>query len=279
MPLETASFINGLNSANPTATDPISQGDDHIRLLKSAVKATFPNLTGAVTPTQTELNYSAGVTSAIQTQLDAKSPILSPAFTGTPTVPTAATATNSTQIASTAFVKAVVATVTLASLGLSASAAELNHTAGVTSNIQTQINSKQANLGFTPVQQSGGGGQYSNKIYLGWGGDALRLTVDATDFGRLVHEDRLPWLIASYATGGVGTYAFLATNGTSTEDFWASGLYAGTSLRWGSVYGAVQSYGVISAQGGSPAGTWRCMGGAVLGGANVTRVTLFLRIA
>lgn len=72
MALESATYINGLDSANPTATDPKSQGDDHIRLVKSAVKATFPNVTGAVNPTHTELNYVVGVTSGIQSQINAK---------------------------------------------------------------------------------------------------------------------------------------------------------------------------------------------------------------
>ena len=72
MGLETGTYINSLVINNPTGTDPKSAGDDHLRLLKSTIKATFPNLTGAVTPTQTELNYVAGVTSAIQTQLNGK---------------------------------------------------------------------------------------------------------------------------------------------------------------------------------------------------------------
>jgi hypothetical protein len=41
--------------------------------------------------------------------LAAKAPLVSPALTGTPTVPTAAPGTNSTQAASTAFVTAAVA--------------------------------------------------------------------------------------------------------------------------------------------------------------------------
>lgn len=73
MALESATYISDLVSTNPVgATDPKSQGDDHIRLIKAAVKATFPNVSGAVTPTHTELNYVDGVTSAIQPQLDAK---------------------------------------------------------------------------------------------------------------------------------------------------------------------------------------------------------------
>lgn len=57
MGLEAATYINGLVSTNPIgASDAKSQGDDHIRLIKSVLKATFPNITGAVTKTQTQLN-------------------------------------------------------------------------------------------------------------------------------------------------------------------------------------------------------------------------------
>jgi len=70
--LESGTYINSLVVTNPTSSDLASQGDDHLRLLKSTIKSTFPNLTGAVTPTQVELNYVDGVTSALQTQIDAK---------------------------------------------------------------------------------------------------------------------------------------------------------------------------------------------------------------
>lgn len=56
MPLETATYIHQLNAANPLGSDPISAGDDHLRLVKSTVKATFPNITGPVTMTQDQLN-------------------------------------------------------------------------------------------------------------------------------------------------------------------------------------------------------------------------------
>lgn len=58
-----------------------------------------------LTATAAELNFSDGVTSNIQTQLDGKAPLSSPALTGTPTAPTAAAGTNDTQIATTAFVQ------------------------------------------------------------------------------------------------------------------------------------------------------------------------------
>jgi hypothetical protein len=56
--------------------------------------------------TATELGYVDGVTSAIQTQLNLKAALASPALTGTPTAPTASVSTNTTQVATTAFVLA-----------------------------------------------------------------------------------------------------------------------------------------------------------------------------
>jgi len=62
MGLETGTFIDSLNSSNPAAGDPVNEGDDHIRLIKSTVKATFPSISAAVTATHTELNLLDGVT-------------------------------------------------------------------------------------------------------------------------------------------------------------------------------------------------------------------------
>ena len=99
MTVESATYINQLDAAKPSATDLKSEGDDHIRLLKSTLQATFPNVTGAVTATHTELSRVAGVTSAIQTQLDAKAGLTSPTFTGTPAAPTADGGTSTPQLA------------------------------------------------------------------------------------------------------------------------------------------------------------------------------------
>lgn len=43
MGLETATFVSDLVNTNPTSGDNRSQGDDHLRLVKAAVQATFPN--------------------------------------------------------------------------------------------------------------------------------------------------------------------------------------------------------------------------------------------
>lgn len=59
MPLESASYISQLNASNPASTDLVQQADDHIRLLKSVLKATFPNLNGPVTASDEQLSQSA----------------------------------------------------------------------------------------------------------------------------------------------------------------------------------------------------------------------------
>lgn len=56
MALETGTYISDLVSTNPVGTDTVDKADDHLRLIKSTIKATFPNITGAVTPTHTDLN-------------------------------------------------------------------------------------------------------------------------------------------------------------------------------------------------------------------------------
>lgn len=60
MGLETGTYISDLNASNPVgATDPKSQGDNHIRLIKATILATFPNISGAMTLTHTQLNNAA----------------------------------------------------------------------------------------------------------------------------------------------------------------------------------------------------------------------------
>ncbi|MBB6253015.1 tail fiber protein [Nitrospirillum iridis] len=56
MPLESASYVTGLDAANPYPTDPTAQGDDHIRMLKAVLLATFPKLSGALNVSQDDLN-------------------------------------------------------------------------------------------------------------------------------------------------------------------------------------------------------------------------------
>lgn len=153
MALESGTYIDSLNASNPVATDGLAQADDHLRLIKSTVKATFPNVTGAITSTHAELNildgvtstaaelnildgvtataaelnYSDGVTSNIQTQLNAKQATI----TGAATTIDDADLTASRALVSDGSGKVAVSAVT---------SAELAYLDGVTSNVQTQIN-------------------------------------------------------------------------------------------------------------------------------------------
>ncbi|GAB5503435.1 hypothetical protein [Pyruvatibacter sp.] len=61
MALETAQYVAGLNPANPLSDDGLSQGDDHLRLIKSTLASTFPNLDGAVTASPAALNSASFV--------------------------------------------------------------------------------------------------------------------------------------------------------------------------------------------------------------------------
>lgn len=63
MGLEVATYIHELVASNPIgASDPKSQGDDHLRLIKSTLQNTFANVDGPVTSSHTELNKLTGVT-------------------------------------------------------------------------------------------------------------------------------------------------------------------------------------------------------------------------
>lgn len=57
--------------------------------------------------------------------------------------------------------------------------------------LQAEIDAKQNILGFTPVQQGGGAGQGTNKIYIGWDGSHVKVQVDNVDQGSIVFEAEL----------------------------------------------------------------------------------------
>jgi len=58
----TPTYIDDLVATDPTATDPLSQADDHIRNIKRVLKQTFPNITGPVTKTQAQLDSTHAAT-------------------------------------------------------------------------------------------------------------------------------------------------------------------------------------------------------------------------
>jgi hypothetical protein len=51
MALESADWVTQLVSTNPVVGDPVGQGDDHLRMLKTVLKNSFPSTsTTAVVP-------------------------------------------------------------------------------------------------------------------------------------------------------------------------------------------------------------------------------------
>ena len=67
MALESVTNIDDLNAANPVVGDPVSEGDDHIRNIKTALTTDFPNIGGVMSATHTELNALYGVTAGTVT--------------------------------------------------------------------------------------------------------------------------------------------------------------------------------------------------------------------
>jgi len=61
VPVETFNFINSLDATNPPTSDGLVGGDDHIRGIKATLKATFPNITGAVNSTQAQIDAIAAL--------------------------------------------------------------------------------------------------------------------------------------------------------------------------------------------------------------------------
>lgn len=69
MPVEAATYIDDLNAAYPQAADGMSEGDNHLRLIKSVLKTTFPAFTGALSASNEDLDAmsdQAGTTGTLE---------------------------------------------------------------------------------------------------------------------------------------------------------------------------------------------------------------------
>lgn len=67
MPLETATYIDDLNSSNPPSSDQLKQADDHLRLIKATIKATFPSLSRAIHLEKDILDLASATTPDLST--------------------------------------------------------------------------------------------------------------------------------------------------------------------------------------------------------------------
>ncbi len=96
----------GYIGSKAVITSGVSASIDELNIIDGVTATTAElNKIDGVTATTAELNFIDGVTSLIQTQLNTKSTIASPTFTGTAAAPTASSGTNTTQLATTAFVQ------------------------------------------------------------------------------------------------------------------------------------------------------------------------------
>lgn len=97
---------------------------------------------------------------------------------------------------------------------------QVNNTSDVNKPVSTAqqaaLHLKQDKLLYTPVQQGGGIGQTTNKIFIGFGAGRLKATVDSTDFGNVVFDGNT----ATESLVGVAKIATisLAQGGTNNTD-------------------------------------------------------------
>jgi hypothetical protein len=138
---------------------------------------------------------------AFQNITEGLAPLVSPAFIDTPTAPTAAAGTDTEQLANTAFVQAALTRLIgsapegLKTLGGLAQA--LANDPEFAASMAKALAGKEPKLGFTPVQQGTGAGQYSNQVKIGYdAAGKVKLEVDSSDFGNLAFES---WVAANYA--------------------------------------------------------------------------------
>jgi hypothetical protein len=76
MALESGNYINDLVITNPTSSDPKSQGDDHLRLVKTILKETLNGFTGAILVTAADTGTATGHVLAPSTALVGYTPML-----------------------------------------------------------------------------------------------------------------------------------------------------------------------------------------------------------
>jgi len=206
MTVESVTYITDLDNTYPASGDVPSEGDDHIRNIKTGLAGTFPNFVGsAVTATEAELNILDGVTSTA---------------------------------AELNILDGVTATAAELNIldGVTATAAQLNLLAGKTSVATTQANTFHGNQTISSaVLTVSPPTNVSTVIEIGYIGGSDSLTV--IDF----HSGAVPVdydvRISSYGGSGVAGGSWcnilalgLLVNGVTAATVTASSLTAGTLL-------------------------------------------------
>jgi hypothetical protein len=109
--IATTAFVNeaiaGFGAGDMAKSTYDTDNDGKVDAADVADAAPWAGITGKPTSfTPSSHSHSIAQVTGLQTALDAKAPLASPALSGTPTAPTATAGTNTTQIATTAFVAA-----------------------------------------------------------------------------------------------------------------------------------------------------------------------------
>ncbi|WP_233863470.1 hypothetical protein [Paraburkholderia adhaesiva] len=136
-------------------------------------------------------------------------------------------------------------------------AAQVNSDWNASSGVAAILNKPavQAPLGFTPVQQGGGIGQVTNKVYIGWDGGGLRATIDSSDEGHFVFEAELQANVANLQNE-INSAVSNAWTPNNLQPLTLGGI--GNFIIIGSALGAGQMITNPSVRPGGPtlAGTW-----------------------
>ena len=177
----------------------------------------------AVLPTAAELNFVDGVTSAIQTQLNAKAALASPALTGTPT------ADSTTQIATTAFVTtannlkanlaspALTGTPTAPTASVATDTTQIATTAFVNAEISADVGVANSSLVKTALNASGSAPIYACRAWVNFNGTG---TVAIRGSGN----------VTSITDNGTGNYTVNFTTAMPDANYSIAGLAGITNL-------------------------------------------------
>ena len=229
MPVESPfTHITDLVNTNPVgATDDVSEGDDHIRGLKTVLLTDFPNINAAVTADPTDLNRTdittegTGEASKVLTADGSGNVDLTPL---TVTADTQSPSDNSTKLATTAYAD-------LAGAGITHSGTNFTTTGGATLGEATNIPStaSQVVLSLVGVSLNGAGSIF---VELGDSSYAYAIHLDAAVYSTtqntsierhiLSRPDATGDLLFGTVTftriAGTNSWSISGTTATSTED-------------------------------------------------------------